>query len=353
MDDVVIVGLARVDAETENVEGQLTGQSQWMFLLRHSHSDLLRLALEKLDSKIKQYTDMVITCSTVEDSYAREHCYLNERCRPRYVMNALGVTTTSLLNAQLPSLGRLFKIDTACSSGISALEIAVDRAASTNQLILITGVDKSTTPMFSKLFHMIGALATGPEPYNSPFSTNRNGFAMGEGAAAMAVTSRTRAEKLGLPILARIDAVKNKTIFTHPTEPSDSKLLSLLIQETITQSNRNIQEIACWDAHATATPSGDAREFEIFQNIAGNSNMFISSFKSRIGHCMSASAVIEIANAISCLKAGTVSPNYNLKNPISTDPRLITTHTPTDKKTFIKTSFGFGGQNGVAVITVY
>jgi 3-oxoacyl-(acyl-carrier-protein) synthase len=67
---------------------------------------------------------------------------------------------------------------------------------------------------------------------------------------------------------------------------------------------------------------------------------------------MGASSVIEIVNAIQQLQKNHISPNYNLEQPIINDPRLITDFTVTQKKTFIKTSFGFGGRNGATVITV-
>jgi 3-oxoacyl-(acyl-carrier-protein) synthase len=67
---------------------------------------------------------------------------------------------------------------------------------------------------------------------------------------------------------------------------------------------------------------------------------------------MSSSGVIEIANAIENIQRNCISPNYNLEQPIAADPRLITAVTSTQKKTFVKTSFGFGGRNGATVITV-
>jgi 3-oxoacyl-(acyl-carrier-protein) synthase len=67
---------------------------------------------------------------------------------------------------------------------------------------------------------------------------------------------------------------------------------------------------------------------------------------------MSSSGVIEIINAIENIQNNTISPNYNLECPMVSDPRLITAKTSTQKKTFVKTSFGFGGRNGAATITV-
>ena len=65
---------------------------------------------------------------------------------------------------------------------------------------------------------------------------------------------------------------------------------------------------------------------------------------------MSACGMIESAYGIEAVKNGYLHPNYDLTDPISDDPRLITTTTSITGKTFIKASFGFGGRSVVAVI---
>lgn len=78
----------------------------------------------------------------------------------------------------------------------------------------------------------------------------------------------------------------------------------------------------------------------------------LSSYKGSIGHTMAASAAIEMVNAIENLQQGIIPPNNNLFNPFDPDVRLNTVSVKTDKKVFLKTSFGFGGRNGATVITV-
>jgi 3-oxoacyl-[acyl-carrier-protein] synthase II len=348
----VIVDLARIDSKSESVDCQVTSESRWMFILPATHSELTEQILGKISVSVRDKVETVISCSTLDDGYAREICFSNDRLRPKDVMNALGITAAGITNQYLPNLDHVFKIDSACSSGMSALEIAVQSAIFLNKIVLILAVDKSTSPRYGKFFHTIGALSVLPREYCTPFSKNRNGFAMGEGAAAIAVTSKQRANELGLPIIAEINAVQNKTIFTNATRPSDPVALTKMINDVVAGSKKTIQDLACWDAHATATPVGDQQEFEIFQDVVGNSDVAISSFKGQIGHCMSSSAVIELANAIEHLQSGQISPNYNLQDPMSDDPRLIVKTESTNKKTFVKTSFGFGGRNGVAVITI-
>jgi 3-oxoacyl-(acyl-carrier-protein) synthase len=351
-DPLVIVGVSQIDSSTENVQAIKNERGVWIFNLPQNAVQLTEQALKQLDPKIHEHVHTVITCSSADDSYARYRSVTQSRLRPKDVMSALGVAQTMTMNDHLPNLQNIFKTEAACASGLIAIDLANLIARAHNAVVLIAGIDKSTAPVFLNLFYYIGAVVQEPNQYYSPFDQRRAGFAMGEGAGLLAVTTASQAHARGLDVLAVFDQISTKTILTHPTSPSDPVLLEEFIQNTVLSSKRRLEDFACWDAHATATPQGDETEYNIFSNIFKDSDTAISSFKGRVGHCMSASAVIEIANAVKNLQAGTISPNYNLEQPIVTDPRLITVKTKTQKKTFVKTSFGFGGRNGATVITV-
>jgi 3-oxoacyl-(acyl-carrier-protein) synthase len=352
IDPLVVVGVSRIDSNTENVLASTTDNGIWIFNLPQQASDLAEQAVKQLPPKVCDSVHTVITCSSADDSHARGRSVKQDRVRPRDVMASLGVTHTMVMNQHLPNLQNIFKAEAACASGLVALDLASMIARTRNAVVLIAGVDKSTAAVFLNLFRHIGAVAAEPNNYYAPFDQRRAGFAMGEGAGMLAVTTESYAFARGLDVLAVIDSVGAQTIFTHPTSPSDPAKLEQFIRNTIANSQRNLSEFACWDAHATATPEGDQLEYSIFSNIFKDENTAISSFKSRIGHCMSGSAVIEIVNAIQNIQSGNISHNYNLEQPIADDSRLITTSASTQKKTFVKTSFGFGGRNGAVVITV-
>jgi 3-oxoacyl-[acyl-carrier-protein] synthase II len=216
---------------------------------------------------------------------------------------------------------------------------------------MIMAVDKSTAQYFQLTFNSLSALASGPR-YYAPFDADRNGFAMGEGAALMIVCTQSKAEQLNLPIIAELNAIATKTIATHPTDPSDIDQIQQFILDTIVKSQCSLDEFAYWDAHGTATPVGDDLEYKIFNGIFGTRDVAISSFKSRIGHCMAASALIELVNGIENMRKQNITHTYGIVNKMVDDDRIITQARHTDKKTFIKTSFGFGGRNAAAVITV-
>jgi 3-oxoacyl-(acyl-carrier-protein) synthase len=349
---LVVVGISHVDASTENVHPSLADNGIWIFNLPMAHEQMAEHAVQQLDAKVRDNIHTAITCSSADDSYARYRSVIQSRARPRDVLAALGVNFASILKDHLPNVQNIFKAEAACASGLIALELADMIARTHDAVVLIAAADKSTAPIFLNLFYYIKAVATHPGQYYSPFDQQRAGFAMGEGAAMLAVTTADQARIRGLSILATVDSVKTQTIFTHPTSPSESGLLEQFIKNVLVLSSRPLVDFACWDAHATATPHGDETEYEIFANIFNNTDTAISSFKGRVGHCMSASSVIETVNAIKHLQKNKISPTHNLVRPIVNDTRLITDVAQTTKKTFIKTSFGFGGRNGAAVITV-
>lgn len=351
-DPLVVVGIGRTDASTESISASVTDKGIWIFNLPQDASELAESTIQQLDSKVCENVHTVITCSAADDSYARHRSMITDRARPRDVLAALGISVGLILKNYLPNIQNIFKAEAACASGLVALELADMIARTHNAVVLIAGVEKSTAPPFLNLFYYIGAVAKLPGEYYSPFDQRRAGFAMGEGSAMIAVTTASQAKIRSLPVIATIDSIRTKVITTHPTAPSDPVLLEKFIRDTIESSGQPLDKFACWDAHATATPAGDELEYQIFANIFKNDDVALSSFKGRIGHCMSSSSVIETVNAIQQLQKNHVSPTHNLKEPIVADPRLITEPSATHKKTFIKTSFGFGGRNGAVVITV-
>ncbi len=350
-DPLVVVGLNRIDAASEQCSAEVSSEGVWKYTLVHDANKLTEKAVSGLSDKLRHNVHTVITCSFAYDSFAYQKVMCNDRIRPSDVMGALGVSFERVLHSYLPHICNILRVDAHCASGLIALDLADMIARRDKSVVLIAGMNKSTTSRLLNLFVAIGAAAKLPHIYSSPFDLNRSGLVMGECAAMLAVTTASQAQAKGLDIVAVIDTVKVQTIFSL-TAPSDATLLQQFINHTVKDSQRSLPLFACWDAHATATPQGDEIEYNIFSNIFNHQDTVISSFKGRVGHCMAVSALTEIVNAIQHLQRRIISPNFGLDNPMVSDPRLITDTVSTNKKTFIKTSFGFGGKNAATVITV-
>jgi 3-oxoacyl-(acyl-carrier-protein) synthase len=352
MNKLVIVDAVSLD--TKQLDFVRHERGPWIKTLKESYSEMADQVLNNLDHSVKSHVNTVMVCSASDDSYARHHAATNERLRPREVLNALGINLTKQLASSFPNIRGIFKVDAACASGITALDLAVNHKDVSNGVIVIFGIEKPTAFTFLNYFRTLGAVVEHSEVPYPPFDQRRAGFVMADGVAVLAVTTEQYAIKNNLKIIASVDSVGSQTILTHLTSPSDFGLLKQFIESVIVESNRNLCDISWWDAHATATPDGDAIEYKIFTEIFKDTDTVISSYKGTVGHCMSASAVIELVNTIQCAQKGYASKTSNLdpEFKIAQDPRIITDDHSLRSKTLIKTSFGFGGRNGATVITV-
>jgi 3-oxoacyl-[acyl-carrier-protein] synthase II len=355
IDPIVIVGIGKIDSSTQNIHPKKIEYDVWAARINLSAADAVSNVINVLPDNVRDLVHTVIVTSSQGDAHTKDrifnaiHTEKKSRVRPKDALIVTGATIPAIIMQEIPSAKDVFQVDSACASSLKALELAGQIAQTKNKLVLITGVDFSTGSYIIVGFNSLGALSTG-EHYYSPFDKNRSGFAIGEGAAVVAVCSESFAKKHNLDILATVDSVDTFSHCTHLTAPTNPVLLENFLTSVVNKSQRRIGEFAYWDAHATATPIGDETEFNIFSNMF--SDMPISSFKGRIGHCLNASGAIEIVNAIENLQKNQIPYTYNIVEPMNNDSRIIAASESTNKKTFIKCSFGFAGRNGAAVITI-
>jgi 3-oxoacyl-(acyl-carrier-protein) synthase len=354
-DTVVIVGISKIDCDTQSVSVQKNDTGAWIFQLPISAADAATQAIDQLPETVKNCVNTVIITSLQGDSHGKNLMFEQEKvqkklkCRPSIALAGTGATLPVAIMKHLPSAGDVFQVESACASSIKALELAVILAQHKQQLILIAGVDFSTSPYVLFSFNSLGALAVG-DKYSSPFDTARSGCAIGECAAMLAVCTQSFADKNNLKILAIVDAAGSFSQCSHHTHPTSPDLVEKFLETVVHDSGRYKSEFAYWDAHATATPVGDYSEYQIFSKMFDD--IPISSYKGHAGHCMGACGAVEIVNAIENLQQGVIPATKGIVSPMIEDSRIITIPVPTTLKTFIKCSFGFGGRNGAAVITV-
>jgi 3-oxoacyl-[acyl-carrier-protein] synthase II len=351
---LVIVDIASIDAGTEQLTAIKTKNNTWIRKLPYSFSDLTEMILDKTTVNIRNHVIAAIVCSLGKDTHARNLAASDAKCSPRIALNALGGYITYSLSNYFPKINNIFNIDAACASGIAALDLAVGYKDINAGVILVMGVEVPTSDQFLNYFRHLKAVVERTDTPFTPFDIRRAGFVMADGAAFIAVTTKQYAIKHNLNIIAVVDSVGSKTIVTHPTAPSEFTELKNFVESVISNSGKRIQDISWWDAHATSTPAGDDAEYNLFSEIFQNTNTVISSYKGIAGHCMGASSLVELVNAIKCTQAGYASKTYMLSEEfkLADDDRLITDDHKLSSNTFIKTSFGFGGRNGAAVISV-
>ncbi len=232
-------------------------------------------------------------------------------------------------------------VSTACSSGIKAFAIA-RKLLDTNQCetVIVAGVDPiSKVPLFG--FDSLEILS---KERSLPFSKNRKGINIGEGAAAFIV------KKDGGRI--RVSEIGETTDFYHSTTP-DPDAVEAESAIRLALGDINPEEVDYINLHGTGTQANDLMEARAIFNVFGN-KVPASSIKPLTGHCLGAAASIEIALCCKLLESeeGKVYPHIFDGEYDETLPKIWLADKTTERKvsTCLSTSFGFGGTNCAIVL---
>ncbi len=266
---------------------------------------------------------------------------------------------SELLADRLGTRGLPITLSTACASGATAIQLGVEaiRRGESERAIAI-GTDGSITPESVIRFSLLSALSTNndvPEKASKPFSKDRDGFVMAEGAGALVLESLTAAKARGAKILGIIHGCGERADDFHRTrsKPDGSPIIAT-IKAGIADAGMEPTDIDYINAHGTSTPENDRMEATGLGAIFGEAlkTTPISSNKSMIGHTLTAAGAIEAAFSVLSLQHGVLPPTINYDNP---DPAIPLDTVPNtarsaDIRAVLSNSFGFGGQNVCLVI---
>jgi len=248
---------------------------------------------------------------------------------------------------------------TACASGGTAIQLGVEaiRRGETDAA-LVVGTDASINPESIIRFSLLSALSTRNDPPSTasrPFSKDREGFVMAEGAGALVIESLASARARGATILGVLEGCGEAADGFHRTRSSpDGKPIIACMHHALEDAGLAPEAIGYINAHGTGTPENDKMEWvgvsAVFGERAGSIPM--SSNKSMIGHTLTAAGTVEAIFTALTLKHGLLPPTINYETP---DPALPVDCVPNLARPAkvehaISNSFGFGGQNVCLVI---
>jgi 3-oxoacyl-[acyl-carrier-protein] synthase II len=255
--------------------------------------------------------------------------------------------------------GAPIALSTACASGATAIQLGVEairRGDSTAALCV--GTDCSVNAEAVIRFSLLSALSSAnenPEEASKPFSKNRDGFVIAEGAAALVLEDYDAAIARGAKVLAVMRGVAEKADDFHRTrsKPDGSAIIGA-IRASIEDAGLSPDAIDYVNAHGTGTPENDKMEAMALEAVLGERarRVPVSSNKSMIGHTLSAAGALEAAITIATLRNGVIPPTINHRIP---DPAIDLDVVPNVARTAqvsvaLSNSFGFGGQNACLVI---
>jgi 3-oxoacyl-[acyl-carrier-protein] synthase II len=247
--------------------------------------------------------------------------------------------------------GPLTLIANACASGANAIGQAWEWVrAGRAERVLTGGYDAITQLVFAG-FDSLQALSP---TRCRPFDAGRDGLALGEGAAVLAIESLDHARRRNAEILGEICGYAAITDTHHLTQPQPEGNAALAtMREACAGARVAIEDIGYINAHGTGTNHNDAAEALAINRIAGSSagSMPVSSTKACIGHLLGAAGAIEAVVCLMALQGQWLPPQPSIENA---DPicRFPIVREPEDAKLrFAMTnSFGFGGASASLVL---
>ena len=256
--------------------------------------------------------------------------------------------------------GEPLSICTACASGATTIQLGVEaiRRGKTDAALCI-GTDATVHPEGLIRFSLLSALSTANDPphkASKPFSKQRDGFVLGEGAGALVLEAFAAARARGAKILGIVRGCGEKADDYHRTRSRpDGRAIVGAIRKTLDDAGVAPEDIDYINAHGTSTPENDKMEFLSLKAVLGDHILRtpISSNKSIVGHTLIAAGSVEAVFALLTIQTGVLPPTINYDDP---DPELPLDVVPNvsravNVRTVLSNSFGFGGQNVCVVFS--
>src|SRR5271170_1850105 len=256
--------------------------------------------------------------------------------------------------------GSPISLTTACASGGTSIQLGVEAIRRGEcQAVLAVGADGSVNAEALVRFSLLSALSTQnnpPQAASKPFSKNRDGFVMAEGAGALVLESFEAATARGAEILCVVAGCGELTDSFHRTRSSpDGKPIIGCVRKALADAGMTSEQIDYINAHGTSTPENDKMEYLAISAVFGESakQIPVSSNKSMVGHTISAAGAVEAVFSLLTLEHQRIPPTINYENPDPAIPFDVVGNKARDARVtaVMSNSFGFGGQNASLILT--
>lgn len=254
-------------------------------------------------------------------------------------------------------------VASACASSVESIASAYEHMQlGLADVVIAGGTESAIHPITVAAFASMQALSRrndSPETASRPFTVDRDGFVMGEGAAVLILETEEHALARGAKIYARLAGAGVTADSYHITanDPSGQGAASA-VKLALEQAGATPDEVTHINAHATSTPVGDPAEYAALKSVFGDRvhDIPISATKASTGHLLGGTGAIESVFSVLAVQERVAPPTINLVNqdpeipvkassepqPLGDGPQLA-----------ISNSFGFGGHNAVAAFASY
>ena len=255
--------------------------------------------------------------------------------------------------------GFVMTVSTACASGTSAIGEVFHLIRSGSVDMGVAGAsDAAITPLVTASFSSVGLLSTengDPTRACRPFSKDRSGLVLGEGAAMVILEELGHARRRGAKIYGEVVGYGSSFDGYHTHHPFPSADYSAhAISKALMDGRVRTEEVDYINAHGSASLLNDKTETLAIKKAFGDHayRLAVSSTKSMIGHCMGACGALEFVACSLMLEEQYLHPTINLE---ARDPECDLDYIPNigrnqEIHTILSNSSGFGGYNAACVV---
>lgn len=283
--------------------------------------------------------------------------YLHGKYSPLTIPIAMNMGPSASVSIRHLFQGPLFNVDAACASAAHAIGIAFNLIRSGMLEIAVAGgADSAFSRGVIMAWCALKAISErNDDPAHAcrPFSADRDGMVLGEGAGVFVLESESSARRRGQPILAEIKGYGASSDSYHLTQPTlDGPVHAM--QKALLSAGMTIDQIDYINAHGTGTCLNDKNETAAIKAVFSERayQIPVVSNKSALGHSIAASGALELASCILTLRDQIVPPTINYTTP---DPEcdlnyMTSGARPMAVANIMSNSFAFGGSNAALIV---
>ena len=297
--------------------------------------------------------------NAIEDGYATLYRDNSDRVKPFSVLLAMNNAAAAWIGSEHRLSGPNLTFSTACSSSAAAIGEAGRRIRSGEATVMLAGgaeapLTHGTLRAWEALKTLAHEDSRDPAASCKPFSKDRSGMVLGEGAGVLVLEEWERARRRGARIYAELAGYGLSTDVGHITHPSIAGQAETM-RRALASAGIDATAIGYINAHGTGTAANDAVESAAIRAVFGAhaDGVPVSSTKSMHAHLLGAAGAIELIATILALDTGTAPPTANLHVP---DPECDLDYVPNNARcglpigAAMSNSFAFGGTNAVLIV---
>jgi 3-oxoacyl-[acyl-carrier-protein] synthase II len=282
------------------------------------------------------------------------------RFNPFFVPKLIINMAPGLISMKHNLMGINYATVSACATSNTAIMDALNYIRWGKAKVIVTGgseagITESSFGGFSAMRAM-SQRNDDPKHASRPFDKDRDGFVMGEGAAALILEDYEHAKERGATIYGEVAGAAMTADAYHMTATHpEGRGATVAMKQALDDSELNPEDVDHLNTHATSTPVGDISETKATAKVFGDNpdHLHITATKSMTGHLLGAAGAIEAIASIKAMNDNVMPPTINTENIDEEIPDglqfVLQEAMEKEVNVVMSNTFGFGGHNGIVV----